>query len=205
MDSILQKPDLLDGDAWFAVTRASGVRAIAQNAEKIVLSVKDIRNDFGTGRGHAEVRSIADETMQLVVAGALLWVRWALVRVEHLILNEPENLIAELRGAVSRRSLQIHLDALVLPEQPNDIQRALGIAFAYRAASGTFVAREVGLDGPAESDSTALWPGPDSLGAVEGLMISGNGYFMLGADWVRWSSTSCSRCRRPRSRTSFVI
>ncbi|HEY0869332.1 MAG TPA: abortive infection family protein [Acidothermaceae bacterium] len=174
----------LDRQAGPGITRASDVRAIAQNAKKIVLSVKDIRNDFGTGHGHAEVRSIADEMVQLVVAGALLWVRWALVRVAHLILNEPAHLIAELRGPVTRRSLQSHLDALVLPEPPDDIQRALGIAFAHRSASGTFVAREVGLEAPAKSDNTELWPGPYRLGVVEGLTISSNGYFMLGVDWV---------------------
>lgn len=174
----------LDRQAGPGITRASDVRAIAQNAKKIVLSVKDIRNDFGTGHGHAEVRSIADEMVQLVVAGALLWVRWALIRVEHLLLNEPENLITELRGPVTRRSLQTHLDALVLPEQPNDVQRALGIAFAHRSASGTFVAREVGLEAPAESESTELWPAPYRLGVVEGLTISSNGYLMLGIDWV---------------------
>jgi hypothetical protein len=73
---------------------------------------------------------------------------------------------------------------LVLPEQPDDVQRALGIAFAHRSASGTFVAREVGLEAPAESDSTELWPAPYRLGVVEGLTISSNGYFMLGVDWV---------------------
>ncbi|MCW6003772.1 abortive infection family protein [Micromonospora sp. CPCC 205371] len=87
----------LDRQAGKGITQASDVRAIAQHAKKIVLSVKNVRNDFGTGHGRAEVKSIADEMVSLVVAGALLGVRWALTRLEHLILDAPENLIAELR------------------------------------------------------------------------------------------------------------
>jgi len=175
----------LDRQAGKGITRASDIRAIAQNAKKIVLSVRDVRNDFGTGHGRAEVHSIADEMVSLVVGGALLWVRWALTRLEHLILGAPENLIAELRSAiVSRKSLTEYLEALVLPEQPEDIQRALGIAFAQRSANGTFVARQVGLDGPARSDDLALWPAAYRLGIAEGLTLSHDGFFMLDQAWV---------------------
>jgi hypothetical protein len=174
----------LDRQAGRGITRASDIRAIAQSAKKIVVSVNDVRNQFGTGHGSAEVKSITDEMVSLVAGGALLWVRWALTRLEHLILGAPENLIAELRGPVTRRSLAEHLEALILPEQPEDIQRALGVAFAQRSASGTFVAREVGLDGPAGSDDLAAWPPAYRLGAAEGLTLSRDGFLMLKQAWV---------------------
>jgi hypothetical protein len=60
----------LDRQAGPGITQASDIRAIAQNAKKIALSVKDVRNDFGTGHGQAEVKSVADEMVQLVVAGS---------------------------------------------------------------------------------------------------------------------------------------
>ncbi len=174
----------LDRQAGKGITRASDVRAIAQHAKKIVLSVKDLRNDFGTGHGRAEVKSIADEMVALVLNGALLWVRWALTRLEHLILRAPENLIVELRGLVTRRSLAEHLEALVLPEQPEEVQHAVGVAFAQRAASGTFVAREVGLDGPASSDDLIAWPVAYRLGVAEGLTLSSSGFLTLEQNWV---------------------
>lgn len=105
----------------------------------------------------------------------------------HLVPPEPQDepvVSHELRGHVTRRSLAEHLEALVLPDQPGEVQHALGVAFAQRSASGTFVAREVGLDGPAGSGDLTAWPVAYRLGAAEGLTLSSNGYLMLGQDWV---------------------
>jgi hypothetical protein len=104
----------LDRQAGKGITRASDIRAIAQNAKEIVLSVKDLRNDFGTGHGRAEVKSIADEMVTLVVGGALLWVRWALTRLEHLILGAPDSLIAELADSRAANPFESVLRAIAL-------------------------------------------------------------------------------------------
>jgi hypothetical protein len=130
------------------------------------------------------MRSISDEMVTLVVSATLLWVRWALTRLAHVLLQAPENLIRELRGSVTRRGLQRHLAALDLPDQPEDVQHALGVAFGQRAASGTFVAREVGIDGPANSDDLVAWPATYRLGAAEGLTLSQGGYVTLTSGWV---------------------
>lgn len=74
-----------------------------------------------------------------------------------LLRREPDKLITDLRTGetFTRRSLRERLNALVMPEQPEDVQRALGVAFGQRAASGTFIARDVGVEGPENSGDLA--------------------------------------------------
>lgn len=161
------------------------IRAIASSAKKIVLNVRDIRNDVGTGHGRARIDPINEEMATAVVDAAALWVRWALRRLGHVLLGEADNLIAELRQAiVTRASLTRHLDGAVLPDQPPEMQQALGVAFAQRAARGTFVAHEVGLDGPSTTEDLSTWPPAYRFGIVEGLVLSGDGFITLTEPWV---------------------
>jgi hypothetical protein len=140
-----------------------------------------------TELGTAELRSnlIDDEKTTVVVDAAMLWVRWALRRLEHILLGEADNLISELQGGiVTRVKLRKHLDDAVLPDQSPEVQRAVGVAFAERAAGGTFVAREVGLDRPTDSTDLAEWPAEYRFGLVEGLTLSRNGLLVLSKAWV---------------------
>jgi hypothetical protein len=112
-------------------------------------------------------------------------VRWALVRLGHVLLQAPEKLIAELRGSiVTQQSLQEHLDSLGLPEQLPDVQHALGVAFGQRAASGTFVANRVGVR-PATGEDLAAWPPAYRMGVAEGLALSSEGFLVLDESWMQ--------------------
>lgn len=167
------------------VSLSPEVRAIAASSRKIVLAVRDIRNDVGTGHGRGRLDRIDEEKVTVVVDAAGLWTRWALRRLEHMLLREADNLIAELREAiVSGASLAKHLKAVVLPDQPSEMQRALGVAFAQRSAGGTFVARIVGVDGPSTSEDLKAWPPEYRLGIVAGLVLSSAGYLSLSESWV---------------------
>jgi hypothetical protein len=185
-DALNAAHTVLDRQAGRGITNAQDVRAIAQQAKKLVFNIRPLRNDYGTGHGHAEVKSISAEMVSLVVSAAMLWVRWALVRLEHVLRREPDKLITALRtGEIfTRRSLRDRLSALVMTEQPEDVQRALGVALAQRAASGTFIAREVGVDGPATSVDRDAWPPAYRCGVAEGLMLSSDGFFSLEEGWV---------------------
>lgn len=167
------------------LTSAKDAVGIAEMAKKLVLKIRGLRNDFGTGHGRGETRSIPDEMISLVVSGALLWVRWALIRLGHVLLQAPERLIAELRGSiVTQASLQEHLDALGLSDQLPDVQHALGVAFGQRAASGTFVANRVGVR-PATGEDLAAWPPAYRMGVVEGLALSSEGFLALEESWIQ--------------------
>jgi hypothetical protein len=136
----------LDRQAGKGITRASDIRAIAQNAKEIVLSVKDLRNDFGTGHGRAEVKSIADEMVTLVVGGALLWVRWALTRLEHLILGAPDSLIAELADSRAANPFESVLRAIALDVPGLDLVPQFRIDRNGKCVGRVDLARAVGRD-----------------------------------------------------------
>jgi len=174
----------LDRQPGRDVSLSPDVRDIAASAKKIVLSVRNLRNDAGTGHGRATITPIDEEKATIVVDAAMLWVRWALRRLEHILLGEADNLIAELSGGiVTRRKLALHLEGSILPDQPVEMQRALGVAFAERAAGGTFVAREVGIDGPTNSTDLRDWPIDYRLGIAEGLTLTSNGFLTLSEGW----------------------
>jgi hypothetical protein len=161
------------------------VRAIASSARKMMAAVRNIRNDVGTGHGRGHVDLIDEEKVWTVIDAAGLWSRWALRRLGHLLGREPERLIGELeQHTVYRVSLQQHLEAVVLPQQPPDIQRAIGVAFARRAARGTFVAREVGVQDAETSGDLTVWPEAYRFGVAEGFTLSANGYLHLTSDWA---------------------
>ncbi|MGL4745816.1 MAG: abortive infection family protein [Dermatophilaceae bacterium] len=160
------------------------IRSIAEHAKKMILNVRGVRNDFGTGHGRAKVVTVDAEMTSVVADATLLWVRWALRRLEHILIGEADLLIAELHGAVTRRSLQKHLDAVMLPDQPPEVQHALGAAFAQRAAGWTFVAREVGIDPCVTSEDLGAWPTDYRLGVVEGFVLNRWGMADLDPHWV---------------------
>ena len=167
------------------VSMTPEIRAIAGHAKKMILNLRAVRNEYGTGHGRAKVVEIDDEMISVVCDATVLWVRWALRRLEHLLIGEADLLLNELREAiVNKRSLQKHLEAVVLPDQPPETQRALGVAFAQRSAIHTFVSREVGVDPCSASEDLVAWPAVYRLGVVEGFMLSRWGTAHLDLQWV---------------------
>src|SRR5437764_2236384 len=159
------------------VSMSPDIRAIASSAKKMVISVRSVRNNDGAGHGRARVRAIEEETVTVIADATALWVRWALRRLGHILIGESDRLIAELRDAiVYQRSLKEHLEAVMLPDQPPETQRAIGFAFGARAAQDTGNPRIVGIDPVIESSDVRAWPIPYRLGITEGLLLGRWGY-----------------------------
>jgi hypothetical protein len=167
------------------VSMTPEILSIAGQAKKMVLNLRGVRNDFGTGHGRATVVQIDAEMASVVYDATLLWVRWALRRLENILIGEADLLLVELRqGTVTKRSLEKHLAAVMLPDQPAETQRALGVAFAQRSAGWTFVTREVGVDPCAESEDLHAWSAEYRLGVVEGFIVSRWGTAGLDPHWT---------------------
>jgi hypothetical protein len=94
------------------------VRAIAGAAQTIATSVNAIRNDVGTGHGRARLPEIDDEMSSIVHDATLLWCRWALRRLGHLLAGYPNLLLAEVNTGVSRDTSQKHFTEVRVPTLP---------------------------------------------------------------------------------------
>jgi hypothetical protein len=159
------------------VSMSPDIRSIAGSAKKMVLNVRSVRNNDGAGHGRARVRAIEEETVTVIADATALWGWWALRRLEHILIGEADRLIAELRDAiVYQRSLAAHLEAVVLPDQPPETQRAIGIAFGARAAQDTGNPRIVGIDPAIQSSDVRAWPIQYRIGVTEGLLLGRRGY-----------------------------
>jgi hypothetical protein len=167
------------------VTMNPDVRDIASSAKKIVFAVRKLRNDYGTGHGRGQLERIDEEKVTIAIDAAQLWCRWALRRLEHVLVAAAPTLIAALRTQVlSRATLREYMDAIVLPDQPPEIQRALGAAFAQRSMEGTFVAHEAGVQGPRDTTDLSAWPVDFRLGLVEGFTLSSEGFLSIEQSWI---------------------
>jgi hypothetical protein len=153
------------------------VRAIAQWAKKIAIQLRGLRNDYGTGHGRAIVPEVAEEIVLVSVDAAMLWSRWALRRLRHLIAGMPSTLARELdEGNIFHSGeLRDRLIAVGLSDLEPDDQRLLGVAVARRAMRGTFVVREDGVDACAEAQDARVWPAGYREGLAEGLFLDHRG------------------------------
>jgi Abortive infection C-terminus len=151
------------------------VKAIANAAQTIATSVNAIRNEVGTGHGRARLPGIDDEMTSIVSDATMLWCRWALRRLGHLLAGYPNLLLAEVNTAVGRDNLQRHFDEVRLPHQPPDIQHAIGVAFGRQAAGGFGNAFVVGVKPAAERPDLDEFPVSYRLGLVEGMVIDYGG------------------------------
>ncbi|WP_370026419.1 abortive infection family protein [Planotetraspora sp. GP83] len=148
------------------------VRQAANSARKLAGTLRDLRNTYGTGHGKATLQPITDEVLETCVDGALLWTRWALRRLQHLLLGSLQPLINDLRnGTFTMGSLASRLQAADLPKLEPEHQRALGVAVGQRAASNTFTVRIDGVQACADSHDDAVWPLAYREGLTEGLFI----------------------------------
>ena len=80
--------------------------------------------------------------------------------------------------------LQRLFDDARLPEQPRDIQRAIGVAFGREAAGGFGNAAVVGLSPAAGSPDLDFFPVDYRLGLVEGMVIDYGGQIGLIDSYV---------------------
>ena len=159
------------------------VRTVASSVRKVASAVRAVRNAYGTGHGRATTAEIEDELATVMVDASLLWCRWALRRLGHVLRREPQRLVEALQTETfTRFELAKQFEADRMPQQPADLQRALGAAFAQRWATGdTFIAKAVGIDPAVYDTSLTSFPVPYREGLAEGLTLDRSGHLQLTA------------------------
>ncbi|MFI9847190.1 abortive infection family protein [Nonomuraea sp. NPDC051941] len=185
--SVVQRAQrVLERQPGVGLAAGPPIRNVAQGASTIVIQLAEIRNQFGTGHGRALQPEVAEEFVHVGIDACLLWVRWALRRLSHLIAGQPSTLVRDLRdgGIFTRNALATRLRAANLPDLEPTEQHLLGVAVAQRAMTGTFMVMEDGVEACASSSDITLWPPDYRTGAVEGLFLDREGY-------VRTSEWGC--------------
>jgi hypothetical protein len=180
------------GEAQKALERVAGkgtssseeVRVISGAAQTIATRANVIRNRVGTGHGRARVADIDDEMAEIVGDAAMLWSRWALRRLGHVMAKYPTRLLSELAGGAPRERLRTVFEEVLLPDQPKDIQHAIGVAFGREAAGGFGNATVVGVTPAASSPDLDVYPVDYRLGLVNGMIINSDGQIGLTEPYV---------------------
>ncbi|WP_433435418.1 abortive infection family protein [Nonomuraea sp. CA-141351] len=154
------------------ITKDAAVRQAADAARKLAGLLRELRNSYGTGHGRSTLQQIEDEVLETCIDGALLWVRWALRRLQHVLAGALQPLINDLRtGTFAMGGLAARLEAADLPNLTSDDRRALGVAVGQRAARNTFTVRIDGVEACALSQDDVAWPSEYREGVAEGLFI----------------------------------
>ncbi|WP_189079825.1 abortive infection family protein [Mangrovihabitans endophyticus] len=160
------------------------VRKIAQSVEDIANGVNELRNRVGTGHGRAKPTNVDDEMATVAVDAAMLWCRWALRRLGHILADYPAELLNAIETPVQQMKLQRLFNEVHLLNQPEDIQHRIGVAFGRRAAGGFGNAKIVGIDPVRKSDSISEFSAQYRLGVVEGLIFDASGSICLSKYFV---------------------
>lgn len=167
------------------------IRDIAAQAKKIASQLPELRNRYGTGHGRAALPQIDEEAVLVSIDAAMLWCRWALRRLEHLISGQPAALAQDLqsfarfyKGTLARR-----LEDAGLPDLSSVDQHLLGLAVGRRAMEYTGVVREDGVEACAENSDLSAWPAAYREGLAEGLFLNHGGYVNVD-DWAVRQATS---------------
>ncbi|MFN3002400.1 abortive infection family protein [Mycolicibacterium wolinskyi] len=155
------------------LTQDPELREVVQGAKKIVRRLREIRNSFGSGHGRAREPVVELEMVDVTVAAAMLWVRWALRRLESLIFGQPTTLINDLLngGVFYGGQLAERLRAANIADLDGAMQRRLGNAVGVRAMRETFNVRIEGVEACAESSALDRWPPDYRRGVVYALLL----------------------------------
>jgi hypothetical protein len=169
---------VLDRQPGVGLASDSPVREVAQGLKTMIAQLPELRNRYGTGHGRAVSPDVVEEIASVTVEAAMLWCRWALRRLQHLIAGSPSGLVRDLReGAIFTRGLlrQRLIAANLSGMEPAD-QRLVGLAVAQRSMSGTFTVQEDGVEACAAAPDLRAWPAPYREGVVDGLFLDRSGY-----------------------------
>jgi len=168
---------VLDRQPGRGLAADEAIRLAAQSALKTISYLPELRNRVGTGHGRALAPEVAEEVVLVSVDMAMMWCRWALRRLRHVIYGRPESLITSLSGGGTfyRGDLTARLEAARLSELAVADQSALGIAVAHRALRDTFLIREEGVERCAQSSDRVAWPEGYRTGLIAGLLINSEG------------------------------
>lgn len=151
----------------------ASVRNMADLARKQAGHLRQLRNKHGTGHGRALVTDVEVQVCEFSVTGALLWSRWALWRLDALLLSPYRELIADLRGNTRFPTGQLatQLRETRFPHLPSTELKDLGLAVGQRAARDTFNVRIDGVKACADNPKVEAWPNAYREGVVYGLFI----------------------------------
>jgi Abortive infection C-terminus len=153
------------------------ISAIATATKQIATQLRELRNRYGSGHGRAIAPEVAEELVLVSADAAMLWCRWALRRLEHLIAGAPSTLAHDLDGAIFHTGeLAARLAAANLPELDLPEQHLLGVAVAHRAMRDTGVVMREGVEACATTPGTNTWPAGYRAGLVDGLFLDPGGY-----------------------------
>ncbi|MEU4607539.1 abortive infection family protein [Kribbella sp. NPDC023972] len=161
------------------------LRAMAQAAQTLATSLAPIRNAYGTGHGRARIPDVVEEMATLCLESALVWCRWALRRLGHLLADYPNDLIAAVQTGTSRTALKKKFDAAALAQQPVEVQRRIGVVFGQQSAGGFGNATEVGVE-PAVEGGRDDYPIDYRLGLLEGMLLTAGGAIGLTDSYAPW-------------------
>lgn len=150
-------------------------RDMAQGVKTLATQLGLLRNALGTGHGQSRAPSTLEEHAVLASEAALLWARWALRRLDELIVGRPAELVRDLSGAgtFGRGDLARRLEAADIPQLAEGEAHRLGVAIGQRTARNTFMVAIEGVDGPLAGD--VPWPTAYRRGVLEGLVVDADG------------------------------
>ncbi len=165
------------------LTMNASVRAIANGVKKLAMHLRGLRNEVGTGHGRTAVPQIEDEVIEVCVDAAMIWARWALRRLQQLLVGSPAAILTELRESTfPTGKLTSRLQAANLPGLDPVDQRMIGVAVGQRASEGTFNVRIEGVEACARDHNEAAWPAAYREGLVEGLFLNRAGQVQIDDD-----------------------
>lgn len=119
------------------LSQDEALRAITQAAQTMASNLAPLRNSYGTGHGRARVPDVSIEMATLAAETALVWCRWALRRLGHLLADYPNDLIGAVHSGTPRNVLRDKFKPAALAQQPEEIQHRIGVAFGQQAAGGS--------------------------------------------------------------------
>lgn len=150
------------------------LRAMAQAAQTIATSIAPIRNSYGTGHGRARNPKVVAEMASMVLESALMWSRWAIRRLGHLLADYPNDLIEAVQTGTTRHTLRQKFVDTSLAQQPVEIQHRIGVAFGQQSAGGFGNATEVGVQ-PAIDSEIDEFPIDYRRGLLQGMLFTADG------------------------------
>jgi hypothetical protein len=147
------------------------LRDIAGGLKTIATQFAELRNAFGSGHGRSYEPEVVEEIIAFSVDAAVLWVRWALRRLEQQLygaltpfINDPDH------GIFYGQELANRLVPANVQELDEPDQRRLGVAVGQRAMRDAFLAKEQGVEACA-SGGLDQWPAGYRRGLLAGLLL----------------------------------
>lgn len=162
-------------------------RTVIQSQKNIVGELGTLRNDFGTGHGHARWQQIDHEIALTSIEAALIWCRWAMRRLDDLLANSPNTLRKQLDDGTSfyKGDLTRKLRKIDLPSLDEVSQRAIGVSVARRARTGTFNVAEEGIDACLNQTAIVNWTKQYKLGLILGLVSNTEGQIYVTRESIK--------------------